>query len=238
MAVLITQGNSRRKVALRQTRNLQTAADREQMDQIYPTFTQKNGDAYRTFEFPFPPSNVAYQNLTPEWIEINRPGYAPLVGLSKYNLMRVQFEFLIAAPFDGIKYSVEEELILLRNMANSTEPVFFNGMDSIISTPIDIPGTSRSVGGGMFFRITDFSITSMRRNPKNEITAAQCSVSLQEDFSLDINAVTMPAIEYPLIMKPRVKKDKPADTGTTRCKSSTQIEYDCNINDILASVGL
>lgn len=238
MAILITQGTSRRQVSLRQTRNLQTTADREQMDQIYPTFTQKFNDGYRSFEFPFPPTNLVYQNLNPEWVEINRPGYVSLVGLSKYNLMRIQFEFLIAAPFDGIKYSVEDELVLLRNMANSTEPVFFNGMDSVTSTAIQLPGSSRSAGSGMFFRITDFSITSMRRNPKNEITAAQCSIALQEDYSVALNAVSMPAIEYPPIMKPRVKKDKPAGVGTARCTAFAQIVVDCSIANALAAAGL
>jgi hypothetical protein len=228
MAVLVTQGNTKRRVALRQTRNIQTTVDRAPVDQVYPTLVQlRQGNEYNTFEFPFPPANLQYTNLTPEWVEVNRPGYVPLTGLAKYNLMRIQFEFLLAAPFDGIKYSVEEELNLLRNMANSIQPVYFSGMDSLTNTPIALPGASRT-STGMFFRITDFTITSMRRNPANQITAAQCSMALQEDFSLAVNAVTMPAIEYPPIMKPRIKKDKKTPPGDTRCPVSVQIKGSCD----------
>jgi hypothetical protein len=228
MSVLITQGKTKKRVALRQTRNIQTTVDRVTVDQVYPTLVQlKSENEYNTFEFPFPPANLQYTNLTPEWVEVNRPGYVPLTGLAKYNLMRIQFEFLLAAPFDGIKYSVEEELNLLRRMANSIQPVYFSGMDSLTNTPIALPGAARS-SNGMFFRITDFTITSMRRNPANEITAAQCSMALQEDFSLAVNAVTMPAIEYPPIMKPRIKKDKKTPPGDGRCPVSVQINGSCD----------
>jgi hypothetical protein len=238
MAVIIQQGNTRRRVNLRQTRLLQTVPDRQPINQVFPTLVQsKGGGEYNTFEFPFPPTNLQYSNLTPEWTEVNRPGYVPLVGLSKYNLMRIQFEFLIAAPYDGIRYSVEEELLLLRTMANSTEVVYFNGMDSVTSTALDLPGTSRS-NSGMFFRITDFSITSMRRNPANQITAAQCSIALQEDFSIALTAVTMPEISYPPIMKPRVKKDKPPADPDKRCPVSLQLNNVCDAGLILGSIGL
>ena len=228
MPVLVTKGKNKLSVALRQTRNMQTTVDRVTVDQVYPTLVQfKSENEYRTFEFPFPPANLQYTNLTPEWVEINRPGYVPLTGLAKYNLMRIQFEFLLAAPFDGIKYSVEEELNLLRRMANSIEPVYFSGMDSLTNTPITLPGASRT-STGMFFRITDFTITSMRRNQSNQITAAQCSMALQEDFSLAVNAVTMPAIKYPPIMKPRIKKDKKTPPGDDRCPVSAQIDHRCD----------
>ena len=115
MPVLVTKGKKKLSVALRQTRNIQTTVDRVTVDQVYPTLVQfKSENEYRTFEFPFPPANLQYTNLTPGWVEIERPGYVPLTGLAKYNLMRIQFEFLLAAPFDGIKYSVEEDLNLLR----------------------------------------------------------------------------------------------------------------------------
>ena len=238
MAVLVTQGNTKRRVALRQTRNIQTTVDRAPVDQVYPTLVQlRKENEYNIFEFPFPPANLQYTSLTPEWVEVNRPGYVPLTGLAKYKLMRIQFEFLIAAPFDGIKYSVEEELNLLRNMANSIQPVYFNGMDSLTNTPIALPGASRT-STGMFFRITDFTITSMRRNPSNQITAAQCSMALQEDFSLAVNAVTMPAIEYPPIMKPRIKKDKKKPPPNTRCTVGTIISGACNPCDLLAASGI
>jgi hypothetical protein len=90
----------------------------------------------------------------------------------------------------------------------------------------------------MFFRITDFTITSMRRNPANQITAAQCSMALQEDFSLAVNAVTMPAIEYPPIMKPRIKKEKKVPPDGLRCPVSVQINGACDPCLALAQAGI
>lgn len=199
--------------------------------QVYPQFVQAKGPGrYDTFTFPFPPVAVQHSNLVPEWVEVDRPGYVPIVGLKKYNLMRLQFDFLLAAPWDGIKYPVEDELLLLRRMANRTEPIYFTGMGTFLNTPLSLPGaTSRA---GMFFRITDFSINSMRRNPNQEVTAAQCSMALQEDYVLNIRAVTMPAIQYPAILKPRtVAGPSSTPTSSTRCAVSEGLNGFCTVSD-------
>jgi len=193
--------------------------------QRFPTLVQMSvtGNPSATFEFPYPPANLQYSNLTPEWVEIDRPGYVPLVGLSKYKLMRIQFDFLIAIPYDGLWYSVEDALGTLRRMALSTDRIYFYGMDTMTRDGLPIPGTQRAASGGaMFFRIVDFSVQSMRRNTSNEITAAQCSIILQEDFVLNINAIRMPAILYPAIVSPRTSSTKLDDDETPRCTVSSQ----------------
>ena len=176
--------------------------------QKYPMLKQTAAGRIRTFEFKYPPSNVQFDSLAPEWVEVNRPGLVPMVGLSQYRLMRVQFEFLISNPFDGIWYPIDDELLLLRQMASSTDPIFFLYMDKLLSVPVSLPGANRTRAGGMFFRIVDMNISSLRRNTNNEITAAQCSITMQEDFNIAIKAVEMPAIEYPPILKPRVPSSK------------------------------
>lgn len=182
--------------------------------QTYPALRQLSRGRLRLFQFKYPPTNIQFDSLSPEWVEVERPGLVPIVGLRQYRLMRVQFEFLISNPFDGIWYPIDDELLLLREIASATDPVFFQSMDKLMSTPVDLPGSNRKNASGLFFRIVDLSINSLRRNTNNEITAAQCSITLQEDFNLAIKAVSMPAISYPPILKPRVPKtqEKPACT--------------------------
>lgn len=189
--------------------------------QVYPTLTQLATATtdQRVFTFPFPPVGVQHSNMTPEWVEIERPGYVPIVGLKKFNLMRLQFDFLVAAPWDGIAYSVENELILLRRMISSRQPIYFAGMGTFLSTPQVQPGTGTRTG--VFFRITDFSINSLRRNTDQQITAAQCSMSMQEDYLLNITAIQMPAIQYPPILRPRVSSG-PSPTPTIPLCSASQ----------------
>lgn len=208
--------------------------------QRFPTLVQlsASGTAASTFEFPYPPGNLQYSNLTPEWVEIDRPGYVPLVGLSKYKLMRIQFEFLIAIPYDGIWYSVEDAISTLRRMATSTDRIYLYGMDILTREGLPLPGTQRrSVGANIFFRIVDFSIQSMRRNTENEIVAAQCSMVLQEDFVLRINAITMPAIQYPAILAPRTAAG-PGDGGggTARCTTSSSVLTGCSNGALINSI--
>jgi hypothetical protein len=63
-------------------------------------------------------------------------------------------------------------------------------------------------------------------------------MALQEDFSLAVNAVTMPAIEYPPIMKPRIKKDKKRPPVDPRCPVSVQINGACDPCLALAQAGI
>lgn len=213
-----------RVVTLVQARNTIFPSQTPQTTQRYPSLVQASNDGTltRTFDFPYPPTNVEYSNLTPEWVEIERPGYVPIVGLSKYKLMRIQFDFLVAVPWDGIWFSVEEELNTLRRMATGTRPVYFNNMGAVTADALPLPGTQRRIAGaGMFFRIVDFNIQSLRRNADNVITAAQCSIVLQEDFTLQIAAITMPAIKYPAIVKPVNGASTGGGTTQQRCTISS-----------------
>lgn len=194
--------------------------------QTYPALRQLANGRLAQYPFRYPPTNVQFDSLAPEWVEVERPGFVPIVGLRQYRLMRVQFEFLVTNSFDGIWYSVDDELMLLRQMASSTAPIFFQSMDKLLTVPVNLPGSNRRNSSGLFFRIVDLNISSLRRNTKNEITAAQCAITLQEDFELAIKAVSMPAINYPPILKPRVpaaKKttDPCAKPGSPQCRQQT-----------------
>ena len=199
--------------------------------QTYPALRQLANGRLSQYPFRYPPTSIQFDSLAPEWVEVERPGFVPIVGLRQYRLMRVQFEFLVTNSFDGIWYSVDDELILLRQMASSTAPTYFQGMDKLLTIPVNLPGSNRRNASGLFFRIVDFNVNSLRRNTKNEITAAQCSMTLQEDFELATKAVSMPAINYPPILKPRVKSGKSGTTsGQGLCKLSNL--ENCTLKDI------
>jgi len=203
--------------------------------QKYPMLKQGAMGRIRTYEFRYPPTNIQFDSLAPEWVEVERPGLVPIVGLRQYRLMRVQFEFLVSRNFDGIWQSVDDELYELRRMAVATDPVFFLYMDKVMTVPVNLPGANRATANGMFFRIVEFNINSLRRNTDNQITAAQCSMTLQEDFNLAIKAVSMPAIEYPPIVKPRVSKPK----GDNQCTLQNQAACKRDpISEILAGLSV
>jgi hypothetical protein len=200
--------------------------------QSFPSLRQSSQGAINTFPFFYPPTNIQYDSLAPEWVEVERPGFVPIVGLRQYRLMRIQFDFLVTNSYDGIWYSVDDQLLLLREMANKIDPVFFQGMDKLTLTPINLPGSNRDKANGMFFRIVELNINSLRRNTKNEITAAQCSITMQEDFILAIKAVSMPKINYPPILKPRVKSSKnDGSTDKPRCNLSVATT-NCKFEDV------
>lgn len=238
---MATTINIRRKTALK---NIATRRSKpaQTFIQTFPslrtTSVYSNNQSVK-FVFPYPPNNVKYGNLSPEWSEVSRPGKVPFVGLSQFKLMRVEFDFLISAPYDGILYSVESELDIIREIAASTNPIFFQGMDRMIVNPFKLPGSQRTENSSMFFRCVDFSVESVRRNLSNEITAATCSIALQEDYAYQFVAVQMPTIDYPTIMKPVVPAPpKPPSDGDTRCTVSAQRDGQCYAPTVPQSISM
>jgi len=164
------------------------------------------------FFFPYAPIDVQYSNMAAEWTEINRPGRTPLIDYSQSKLLDVSFNFLVARPGDGITYSVDDDLVTLRYMASSKRTVSVFGMDGMLTNPFQIPGQPSRTSSGFFFHITDFTVRSVRRNKDNQITAAECSITLREVNNPDIGVVRFPAITYPRQVPPVKKKSPPPDT--------------------------
>lgn len=161
------------------------------------------------FVFPYAPIDVQYSNMAAEWTEINRPGRTPLIDYSQSKLLEVSFNFLVARPGDGITFSVDDDLVTLRYMASSKRTVSIFGMDGMLTNPFQIPGQPNRTSSGFFFHITDFTVRSVRRNKDNQITAAECSITLREVNNPDIGVVRFPAITYPPQLPPVKKKEDP-----------------------------
>lgn len=161
------------------------------------------------FVFPFTPIEITYDGLSPEWVSIDRPLNTPLIDLKGYNLMRVELRFLLAVPLDGIRVSIDNDIRTLRMIANSQDPVAFINMDRMLTNPFNVSrlGQNRT-NQGFFFRIADMSVQSMRRNLQNEITAAEISITLQEEANPPIRKIYFQPVTYSIATKPSTTKTK------------------------------
>jgi hypothetical protein len=126
------------------------------------------------------PNQVSYQGLGSRWVEIPRKGDFPIVEWSEWTLMKIQFDFLIAHEMDGLFADVSEEIDQLRRMAQRPLPVSIYGMDQLFSLQMK---RAQETDKPMQFVIADFTVKSARRTileGDKQITAAQCSMTLQE----------------------------------------------------------
>lgn len=169
-------------------------------------YTQSNFE----FIFPFPPIDIQYSGMSGQWVDIARPGRTPIIDYAGAQLLQVSFKFLVARPWDGLDYGVDQDLETLRYIASSQSTVSFFGFDGMMTKPFQIPGQPDRRKGGFFFNVIEFSVNSMRRNAANEITAAECSITLQEENNPNIVAKAFPPIVYPSV-----------SSGTTPTKSSS-----------------
>lgn len=148
-----------------------------------------NTRASDKYIFDYAPNEVQYQGLGAEWVEVPRTGDLPLVEFSKWSLMRVTLKFIIANTTiddlgfkhpDGLVTGVYDKIERLRTMAQRPFPVSALNIDQLLRVSMK---RAMVTGEPLEFVITDFSVTSMQRSIEtnsNEITSAQCSLTLQE----------------------------------------------------------
>lgn len=194
--------------------------DRPQLVQWFPknykyaTWTLRTLDtntrASEKYIFDYAPNEVQYQGLGAEWVEVPRTGDLPLVEFSKWSLMRVTMQFLIANNIvddlgrphpDGLVTGVYDKIEKLRTMAQRPFPVSALNIDQLLRISMKRAMVS---GEPLEFVISDFSITSMQRTivaGSNEITAAQCSLTLQE---IPIEATFKSKFKRPIVSVPAV----------------------------------
>lgn len=163
------------------------------------------------FVFPFPPIDIQYSGITGQWVDIARPGRTPIVDYAGAQLLQVSFKFLVARPWDGLEYTVDQDLETLRYICSSQNTVTFYGFDGMLTKPFQQPGQPRRRGGGFFFHVIDFSVNSLRRNADNKVTAAECTITVQENNNPNISYVSFPPISYP-----------PASATPTKSGTNTQ----------------
>lgn len=184
----------------------------------YATWTLRTLDtstrASEKYIFDYAPNEIQYQGLGAEWVEVPRTGDLPLVEFNKWSLMRVTMQFLIANTVvdelgnphpDGLVTGVYDKIEKLRSMAQRPFPVSALNVDQLLRISMKRAMIS---GEPLEFVISDFSITSMQRTivaGSNEITAAQCSLTLQE---IPIEAAWKSKFARPKIAPPILTPDQ------------------------------
>jgi hypothetical protein len=145
------------------------------------------------FVFPFSPQSVSYRDLAPELSELRRPGNKPIVAFSSLKSTRVDLEFLLAVPFDGLHIDIERDIKLLQQMTASGRPVWFYNADSFLASN---KSDSKTRNPQFFWSIVDMSFQSVRRNVAQKITQATVVLSLIENVNPKIAVVSLPPISY------------------------------------------
>ena len=170
-----------------------------------------------TYGFPFMPVEVEIDNLASEYVEIQRPGAYPVINRKAPRLLQVSFTFRVAdRPSNGLD-SVEDELQFLRMMAFADGPVSLLGFGGILRTTTDVSEASQLwsvIAASAQYRISDLSVTVVRLNPRDQISQADCRVTLIEDRNPRINAVTLPRVEYQPI--PQIRSKNSNASGSSR----------------------
>lgn len=155
--------------------------------------TRRNSsDPTWSFTFPFTPAQVQYSNLSPELSELSRPGKMPIVAFSRFRSRQISLKFLIAVPLDGMFVSIDDDIELLFDMANTARPVYFTNMDKQISNPLGKTTESKNI----FWSITDLNFSSIRRNEDNKVTAAEANLTLVENTNRAVLVSPLPRISY------------------------------------------
>lgn len=159
------------------------------------------------YEFLYPPVQIQYEGITPEFVEIQRPLLQPMVEKRTNRNYRAQFEFLVSNQFDGLTFDVEEQLKVLEYMANSGKVVYFENFDNFLTFG--------------FWHIAEFQVQTSRVNTDGKITAAQCSMGLLEYLPPTDRTrfAGLPRITYGKTKRPP-KKGSGQDGPKFSCKES------------------
>lgn len=202
----ITQTN--RTVVFNNRSSLQTTyvgKTNTQYAEMHLTRTRA-GDPNWSFTFPFTPAQIQYSNLSPELSELSRPGKMPLVAFSNFRSRQIAIKFLVAVPMDGMFTTVDDDILLLFDMANTARPVFFTNMDKQISNPLGQTDASKNI----FWSITDMNLSSIRRNEDNQITAAEVNLTLVENTNKAVIVGSLPPISYAENVPPPTRSTSPS----------------------------
>jgi hypothetical protein len=169
------------------------------------------------FVFPYVPNNISYSGLGSQWTEIDRQGNYPLVEWTKWDLMRVEMEFLLAEERtesggaivpDGIFNSVQRRLNTIRRMSQRRAAVSVFNLDDLFRVQMK---RAAETGKAMQFVIADLTVNASRRSldsVSKEITAATVKLTLQE---IPIEAVTIVRMSPPKMTDPILPKTSSED---------------------------
>lgn len=157
---------------------------------------------YDTYEFPFAPREVSFEELSGDIVEIARAGRYPHTEYRAPKLQKVSFEFRVADRDTGGIAPIDEQLLKLRQMSLRDAVVQISGLDDLVTY------SNRSEGiryDAAWYRITNFAFRSVQRaisgsstNGNHKIAIADCALSLVENRNDQLPVITVPRIFYPV----------------------------------------
>jgi hypothetical protein len=118
--------------------------------------------------FPYAPNDITISNLSDAYQQLDRPGRLPVLQRSARNPLQVDISSLIVKR-DSTSTAVapiDDEILLLRRVANSN---------------VNLIVGAKALGRlhhGIRFRMTNFSLESVRRDPQQRMTIANVSLTL------------------------------------------------------------
>ena len=200
-------------------------------------------DVDESFALPYNPLQVKYGALADEIAQIARPGTTPIIAFKNHRLLTMDFTFILAHPGDGLSQSVDSWVQTLRRFGtNSNRAIQLLNFDSMTNTAAQLRNQDNAYES-MLFTIVDLSVDTVRRNRNNEITQAQCSISLVENRNPNIVRVFIP----PLVVRkidPKCSKATAKEKKKLKCPQPTTkvgvvapITTEQNINAKTAGLG-
>lgn len=157
-----------------------------------------------TYAFPFTPIESEYSSLANEYVQIERPGNYALIDRKAPQLTQVSFSFLVVDRASQGLVSVENQILFLNQFASANAPIAFVGMGGLLGRNPE--------GVYRLWRVNNFTIGVRRKTPNNEVSQAECQMTVIEDRNPDLPTATLPRITYTkTVPKKSTKEDDKRD---------------------------
>lgn len=162
----------------------------------YPASTSRmtaiTSSATYVYAFPYEPNGIEISSVSSEYVTIERPGNYPLVEYRGPQLQEVSFSFIATDRLSHGKRSIEAQMRFLSKFAALNAPIMLSGIGELMET-VKKSSTAANLRS---WRISDFSITIVRKNEASQVTQAECKVTLLEDRNPSLPTELIPRIVY------------------------------------------
>lgn len=118
--------------------------------------------------FPYAPNDITISNLSDAYEQLQRPGRLPIVERAARNPLQINISALVVkrtAASTAVD-PIDDEIFLLRRISNSNVDLIIGGK------------LLGRLHHGIRFRMTDFSVDSVRRDAEQRMTIANVTLGL------------------------------------------------------------
>lgn len=155
------------------------------------------------YALKYPPSEFSVNNIAPQYVEIPRPGNAPLTDFASESLVEISMSFVVG---NNDMSSIETDLQILRTIANppndgphKRSPIVFYNFPHILDLFFGQPGV-RSLP---YWRITNIDFAIQSRMTSDQTTGgtllptrATVNLTCRQDNPSFLQSVFIPKFKY------------------------------------------